>query len=152
MLVFALVGQARQAIKRCVRGQPALHGHDHALEIAQYGTKTAFTIDMIHGVGAETGSQALLLAGAAGATTPQSGALMLLAFALGLVMSNSLIAVFSLAGCVSSSTKRNVYVVVGILAGSFSLVIGLCFLTGHGANVPDLQAMLNVLFGTTREP
>jgi high-affinity nickel-transport protein len=132
-----------QAIKRRISGQP--RPRNHALDIAQYGTKTAFGIGIIHGIGAETGSQALL-AGAAGATTPQSGSLMLLMFALGLVMSNSLIALFSLAGFVSSSTKRNVYV-VGVLVGVFSLVVGVLFLVGHGADLPDLQGVLNAIFG-----
>ena len=97
--------------------------------------------------GWETGSQAVLLAGASGATTPQSGSLMLLTYALGLVVSNSLIALFSLAGLVSSSTKRTVYVVVGVLAGVFSLVVGALFLLGRGADLPDLQSVLNAIFG-----
>lgn len=72
---------------------------------------------------------------------------MLLTFAMGLVVSNSLIALFSLAGFVSASTKRTVYIVVGVLAGVFSLVVGTLFLVGRGADLPDLQSVLNAIFG-----
>ena len=147
MLLFSLIGRAWSRLKSTVTGRVFEHTHDST----QYGTKTAFGIGLIHGIGAETGSQALLLASAAGATTAQSGSLMLLAFVVGLVISNSLIALFSTVGFVSSSTKRNVYLVIGFLAAVFSLVIGLFFITGQGANLPDFEAIMNNLFGTIGE-
>src|SRR5258706_139299 len=63
MLVFDL---ARNAWDRL---QARIHGHEHtpSAHSTQYGPKTAFGVGMIHGVGAETGSQALLLAAVAGA-------------------------------------------------------------------------------------
>lgn len=150
MVVFALVGRAWQAVKHRVSGHTQEHDHHHAQEIAQYGAKAAFGIGVLHGIGAETGSQALLLASAAGATTALSGSLMLLSFVVGLLVSNSIVAVFSLAGFVSSSTKRNVYLVIGILAAGFSLAVGIFFVTGKGAALPDLQALLDTLFGKLR--
>src|SRR5262245_21810203 len=133
MLVFVLIGRGWTWLKQQITAHSAHHDHDHAQEIAQYGWKAAFGIGVIHGIGAETGSQALLLASAAGATTALTGTIMLMAFTVGLLVSNSLVAVFSLVSFVSSSTKRNVYVVIGILAGVFSLVVGIFFLTGQGA-------------------
>lgn len=147
MLVFALVGRGWTWLKHTIAGRPADRTHDHRREIAQYGARAAFGIGVIHGVGAETGSQALLLASAAGATTPLTGTILLLAFTVGLLMSNSLIAVFSLAGFVSSSAKRNVYMAIGILAGIFSLVVGVFFIIGRGTALPDIQELLNALFG-----
>ncbi len=141
MVIFTLIGRGWIWLKSKVTRQTPVH--DHTQEIAQYGSKAAFGIGMIHGVGAETGSQALLLAAAAGATTPQSGSLMLLSFVGGLVISNSLITLFSLIGFISSSAKRNVYVVIGILAGIFSLAVGAFFITGQGAQLPDLQEAIN---------
>ena len=116
----------------------------------QYGPKTAFGIGLIHGVGAETGSQAVLLATAAGATTKLTASLLLLMFTIGLLLSNTLVAAFSLTGFVSASTRRNVYVVVGALAGVFSLFVGFFFVTGLGTDLPDLQELLNKLFGESR--
>jgi len=148
MVVFALVARGWSLLKQKIAGHP--HHHDHAQEIAQYGPKAAFGIGMIHGIGAETGSQALLLASAAGATSAQTGTLLLFSFVAGLLMSNSLVAVFSLVSFVSSSTKRNVYVVIGVLAAVFSLIVGVFFLTGQGAELPDLQMLLDPLFGVIR--
>ncbi len=135
MIVFALIAGGWNRLKsRITRRVPT---HDHAKAIVRYGGKAAFGIGMIHGVGAETGSQALLLAGAAGATTPLSGSLMLLSFVAGLVISNSLITLFSLIGLVSSTTKRNVYVVVGVFVGLFSLIVGASFVFGQGVRFPE---------------
>lgn len=145
MVVFSLVGQGWAMLKSKITGEPAEHTHD----IAQYGPKTAFGVGMIHGVGAETGSQALLLASAAGATTALTGTLILAAFTVGLLISNSLVAAFSVFGFVSSATRRNVYVVVGVIAGVFSLVVGAFFVTGQGAELPDLQEVLNFFFGSS---
>jgi cytochrome c biogenesis protein CcdA len=147
MLVFALVGRGWKWLKHKLSGHPLDHGHDHAQEVAQYGWKAAYGIGVIHGIGAETGSQALLLASAAGATTAFTGTIMLVAFTAGLLVSNSLVAMFSLVSFISTSTKRNVYVAIGILAGIFSLVVGLFFLTGQGAALPDIQDILNAVFG-----
>ncbi|MEP7190094.1 MAG: hypothetical protein ABI901_12955 [Roseiflexaceae bacterium] len=150
MLVFLLVGRGWNWLKKKLSGHPLDHDHAHAQEVAQYGWKAAFGIGVIHGIGAETGSQALLLASAAGATTAFTGTIMLVAFTVGLLVSNTLVALFSLVGFISTSTKRNVYVVIGILAGIFSLVVGLFFLTGQGSALPDLQEMLNTVFGQAR--
>ena len=150
MLVFALIGRGWTWLTHKFSGHPLDHTHDHTQEIVQYGWKAAFGIGVIHGIGAETGSQALLLASAAGATTAVTGTILLMAFTVGLLVSNSLVAAFSLMSFVSSSTKRNVYVVIGILAGIFSLVVGIFFLAGQGAELPDLQDALNSIFGQVR--
>src|SRR5262249_38553715 len=147
MLVFVLIGRGWNRFKHWWNGHPLDHGHDHAQEVAQYGWKAAYGIGVIHGIGAETGSQALLLASAAGATTAFTGTIMLMAFTLGLLVSNSLVALFSLVSFVSTSTKRNVYMVIGILAGIFSLVVGMLFLTGQGSELPDLQAVISTVLG-----
>jgi len=150
MLVFVLIGRGWKRLKHWLNGHPHHHGHDHTQEVAQYGWKAAYGIGVIHGIGAETGSQALLLASAAGATTAFTGTIMLLAFTLGLLVSNTFVAVFSLLSFVSTSTKRNVYMVIGILAGIFSLVVGVFFLTGQGSELPDLQGVVNTVLGTVK--
>jgi cytochrome c biogenesis protein CcdA len=147
MLVFILIGRGWTWLKHKLSGHPLDHDHDHAQEVTQYGWKAAYGIGVIHGIGAETGSQALLLASAAGATTAFTGTIMLVAFTAGLLMSNTLVAMFSLVSFISTSTKRNVYVAIGILAGIFSLVVGLFFLTGQGAALPDIQEVLTMIFG-----
>jgi cytochrome c biogenesis protein CcdA len=143
MVLIALARNGLARIRSRITGEPAAHHH----EITQYGPGTAFGIGVLHGIGAETGSQALLLAGAVGATAQTTGTALLLFFALGLLMSNSLIAAFSAFGFVSASTRRTVYFVFGIFAAVFSLIVGFLFVTGQASALPDLEILLNRLFG-----
>jgi len=137
MLVFDLVRNGWDAL------QARIHGHEHtpSAHSTQYGPRTAFGVGMIHGIGAETGSQALLLAGVAG-VTGTTGIVVLLAFVVGLLASNTLVAVVSASGFIGAQRLRTVYVVVGFAAGLASLVIGTIFLIGVGTALPDLQELL----------
>ena len=125
------------------RLQGRIHGHHHEpiAHASQYGPRTAFGVGMIHGIGAETGSQALLLAGIAGVSGAQ-GIVILVAFIVGLLVSNTLVAVVSATGFIGAQRLRTVYVVVGAVAGLSSLVIGLFFIAGLGTALPDLQELL----------
>jgi len=139
MLVFDLARNGWDAL------QARIHGHEHrpSAHSTQYGPRTAFGVGMIHGIGAETGSQALLLAGIAG-VTGTTGIVILLAFVVGLLISNTLVAVVSASGFIGAQRMRTVYVVVGAFAGVASLVIGALFVVGLGTALPDLQ---QILFG-----
>jgi hypothetical protein len=138
MLVF---DGARYAWRRL---QARIHGHEHVepLEMSSYGTRTALGVGMIHGIGAETGTQVLLIAAVGGASSAGLGVPMLLAFVLGLLISNFVIVVVSSVGFVASQTREMIYVVVGAVAGVFSLVIGAVFLLGLDNVLPDLESML----------
>ena len=105
-----------------------------------YGAVASTIIGMIHGVGAETGSQALLLASAAGATSATAGTFLLLAFAMGLIISNSLITIASTAGFLTAQVRRKAYRVLGVIVGSFSLVVGTLFLIQKGSILPGFFA------------
>ena len=137
MLVFDGVRYAWDRLQSRIHG----HAHEPIAHASQYGPKTAFGVGMIHGVGAETGSQALLLAGVAGVTGAQ-GIVILVAFIVGLLFSNTLVAVVSATGFIGAQRLRTVYVVVGAVAGLSSLVIGLFFIAGLGTALPDLQELL----------
>jgi high-affinity nickel-transport protein len=142
MLVFDGVRYAWDRLQARIHG----HRHEPIAHASQYGPKTAFGVGMIHGVGAETGSQALLLAGIAGVTGAQ-GVVILIAFIVGLLVSNTLVAVVSATGFLGAQRLRSLYVIVGAVAGLSSLVIGLFFIAGLGTALPDLQ---EVLFGPRR--
>jgi high-affinity nickel permease len=143
MLIFSLVGRAEKILRSRIAGRPIEHSHN-----APYALKTAFCIGLIHGIGAETGSQAILLAIIAGVTTKLTASLLLLAFTIGVLISNSLIAAILLTGFVSASTRQNIYVLFGLLASFFSLLVGICFVMGQASVLPNLQELLNWLFGT----
>jgi cytochrome c biogenesis protein CcdA len=123
------------------RFQARLHGHVHAepMEMSSYGPRTAFGVGMIHGIGAETGTQVLLIAAIGGAASVGLGIPMMLAFIAGLVITNTAIVVVSASGFVASQSRRRIYVVIGAIAGAFSLVIGAAFLLGVESALPSLE-------------
>jgi len=126
------------------RAGARLHGHEHVepLEMSSYGPKTAFGVGMIHGVGAETGTQVLLIAAVGGAASAGLGIPMLFAFVLGLLISNFAIVVLTSVGFVASQTRERIYVVVGLVAGIFSLIIGTIFLLSLDGMIPAMDSLL----------
>ena len=67
---------------------------------------------------------------------------MLVAFVLGLLMSNLAIVMLSSVGFVSSQAREQVYVAIGAVAGMFSLLVGTIFLLGLDGTLPDLGRIL----------
>jgi hypothetical protein len=100
---------------------------------------------MIHGVGAETGTQVLLIAAIGGASEQGLGVPMLLAFVIGLLVSNSLIVLITATGFIASRARERLYVGVGVIAGLFSLVIGAIFLFDLQGALPPLDGFLQVI-------
>jgi len=141
MLVF---DGARRGWRRL---QATIHGHDHVdpVEASSYGTRTAFGVGMIHGIGAETASQVLLIVAVGGASAAGLGIPMLLAFVIGLVISNTLIVIVTATGFIASQTRTRIYVVVGVLEGAFSLWIGTLFLLQAEGTLPNLEEMLRFI-------
>ena len=141
MLVFDSVRYAWR------RSQARLHGHEHVdpMEMSSYGVRTAFGVGMIHGVGAETGTQVLLIAAIGGASEQGLGVPMLLAFVIGLLVSNSLIVLITATGFIASRARERLYVAVGVVAGLFSLVIGAIFLFDLQGALPPLDGFLQVI-------
>ena len=126
------------------RLQARLHGHEHVhpMEMSSYGVRTAFGVGMIHGVGAETGTQVLLITAIGGAQGQGLGIPMMVAFIVGLLISNSIVVLITATGFIASRVRERLYVVIGVLAGTFSLVIGVVFLFGLEGQLPSLEAWL----------
>lgn len=140
MLVFAGVRHGWHRLQHALAGEH----HDDEFHVDQYGPKTAFGVGMIHGIGAETGSQALLIAAVGGASSQGMAIAMLIAFTIGLVISNSVVAALASTGFITSTRARPFYIAIGALTGIFSLVIGAFFAFGNGSELPDLQQLLGL--------
>jgi high-affinity nickel permease len=125
------------------RLQAWLHGHAHVepLEMSSYGPRTAVAVGLIHGIGAETGTQVLFIGAIGGAGAEGLGIPMMLAFIVGLLITNTLIVVISASGFLASQTRRWIYLVVGAVAGVFSVVIGAAFLFGREDLLPSLEGL-----------
>jgi high-affinity nickel-transport protein len=124
-----------------------LHGHDHVepVEMSSYGRRTAFGVGMIHGVGAETGTQVLLIAAIGSASSAGLGVPMMFAFIAGLLISNTAIVILSATGFVASQARTQIYVVVGALAGIFSLLVGTLFLFQAEGSLPALDQIFGFI-------
>lgn len=138
MLVF---GSVRYAWRRF---QAWLHGHEHVdpMEMSSYGVRTAYGVGLIHGIGAETGTQVLLIAAIGGASSQGLGIPMMLAFIVGLLISNSIVVFITATGFIASRLRERLYVAIGVIAGTFSIVIGTVFLLGLDATLPSIEAWL----------
>lgn len=110
--------------------------------IGTYGAKTAFGIGVIHGIGAETATQILMISSIASANTKAAGVSILLLFVLGLVMSNLLVSIMAFAGFFASAYAKRFLQATSLFAGAFSIAIGIAFLAGSSATLPDLKDIL----------
>jgi hypothetical protein len=146
MLVFAGVRNGYGWARAKVSGG---REHTHVRPADQYGWKTAYGIGMIHGVGAETGTQALIIATAAGASSKATSVIVLLTFVVGLLISNSMVTVMSTTGFVSANRRQWIYVGAGLVAAIFSLVVGIIFLSHSANQLPDLSHFFDWLGGPT---
>ncbi len=102
-----------------------------------YGKLTSFIVGMLHGIGAETATQVLVFVAAARAGTGL-GELLLVVFILGLVTSNTGIALASTVGYLNAARSFRVYATVAVITGVFSLVVGSLFLLGGGSVLPAI--------------
>jgi ABC-type nickel/cobalt efflux system permease component RcnA len=119
------------------------HGHRHRHvgtmpddPFLTYAGPTAFGVGMIHGVGAETPTQILLFLAAASAGGTGEGVLLLCAFLVGLLSSNSLIALAGTFGFLGAAKNWKLYVGVSVVTAAFSLVVGTIFLLGSATLLP----------------
>jgi high-affinity nickel-transport protein len=144
VLIAADPGLETGGVSMWHHGHHGRRGHHHHARpepddaFMNYGKATSFTVGMIHGIGAETPTQVLIFLAAAGAGGTVSGVLVLLAFILGLLTSNSLITLGSSFGFLKASKNFAIYATVAIVTGIFSLVIGTIFLLGKDTVLPAI--------------
>lgn len=122
---------------------PSRHRHRHIGTMpddpfATYGPATSLGVGVLHGIGAETPTQVLLFLAAAGAGGRGAGVALLLCFLAGLITSNTAIAVVTTFGFLSSSGNFFVYAAVSVVIAVFSVALGLVYLLGDGAVLPEI--------------
>jgi high-affinity nickel permease len=103
-----------------------------------YGPVTSIAVGSLHGIGAETPTQVLLLAAAAtaGGTTP--GMLLLGAFLVGLFASNSVVGLTVAFGFLGASRNFALYATVSVLTGVAGMTVGVLLLIGRANLLPAL--------------
>lgn len=114
------------------------HHHHHRAPRAGYGPVSCFGTGVIHGIGAETPSQLVLVVLAAGFTSVAFGLLVGAVFVAGVIATNM---GMSLAlGLGSGAALRRPWVYRSLMTASalYSLVMGVIFVGGLGSHLPAL--------------
>jgi high-affinity nickel-transport protein len=91
---------------------------------------------MLHGVGAETPTQVLVFLTAAGVGGRAAGVVLLVAFLVGLITSNTVVALAGTFGFLRATKHWSIYVTVSVVTAIASLVVGTVFLLGSDALLP----------------
>lgn len=118
-----------------VTGEP----HEHKEVFSEgYGTKSAFAVGLIHGVGAETPTQLVLFVLAAGLGGAVLGTSAVFAFIFGLLAMNTLMAAAFTYSYSSSRWRPAVYRCAMVFTGAYSVIIGVVFLFGLVNILPPL--------------
>lgn len=108
------------------------HRHVHRATLPpdpfRSGRGAAFGIGMLHGVGAETPTQILVFVAAASVGGALAGEVLLIAFTIGLVASNTAIAIAATVGLLEAGRHPRLYVGVSIITAAFSLGLGTLYL------------------------
>jgi ABC-type nickel/cobalt efflux system permease component RcnA len=117
------------------------HRHVVALPddpFVEYGVPTSMAIGMIHGVGAETPTQILLLVTAAGVGGGPAGFALLAVFIAGLLVSNSAVAAATAVGFAQGKRAPAIYLTLALITGIASFVMGLLYVAGKANVLPSI--------------
>jgi high-affinity nickel-transport protein len=101
-----------------------------------YGGSVAVGVGMIHGIGFETPTQALVFVTAAGAGSRAAGLLVLACFLVGLLAANTVVALAGTFGLTGASSRARLYTVVSLVAAAASVALGLLYVFGRGDVMP----------------
>jgi high-affinity nickel permease len=117
------------------------HRHRHVATVPDdplptYAGGIAVSVGMIHGIGFETPTQALVFVTAAGAGSRVAGLLVLACFLAGLLAANTVVAMASTFGLTGAGSRARLYSVASLVAAAASLALGLLYLFGRGDLVP----------------
>jgi high-affinity nickel permease len=108
-----------------------LHRHPHSeadYPFASYGRASSLTVGMLHGIGAETPTQIVLLLTAAQVGGIAAGLAILAAFMVGIIVSNTAVALASSYGYGSLSRVWPIYLGMAAMTSVFSLWLGFQYL------------------------
>jgi hypothetical protein len=114
--------------------------HGFALQLAHdYHLRDAgILVRCARGIGAETGTPVLAITAAAGTGSKPLGITVLLAFIIGIFFANTLIAWLSTHCFFSAQKRQALYLFVGVVAGTFSIIAGIVFLLNAADILPAL--------------
>ncbi len=114
------------------------HRHVHAVNVSRYTVGGAIAVGVLHGIGAETGTQAVVLVSASHVASTFGAIALLGAFVAGIIATTGLLAIGAAFGWTSISQRSRAFVAVTILTSAASAVVGLMFVTGQAGSLPTI--------------
>jgi high-affinity nickel-transport protein len=129
------------AVRRATVISKHSHRHRHVASLPDdplptYGGGVAVSVGMIHGIGFETPTQALVFVTAAGAGSRLAGLLVLACFLAGLLAANTVVAMASTFGLTGAGSRARLYTIASLVAAAASLALGLLYVFGRGDIMP----------------
>jgi high-affinity nickel-transport protein len=106
------------------------HRHVHAVTQTRYGRGGSLAVGMLHGVGAETGTQAVVLVSAAQVTSTATGIAILAAFVAGILVTTGGLALAVAAGWSGAARHPGVLRATTAVGAALSAAIGVHYLLG----------------------
>jgi high-affinity nickel-transport protein len=100
------------------------------MNAAKLGILGAFIVGIVHGIGAETPTQVMLLSTTAGLSNLLASLLSLVLFVVGLLISTLFITVIASWGFLRAKFRRKMYLLLGTITGSYSVYLGITILNG----------------------
>ncbi|HUR77059.1 MAG TPA: hypothetical protein VMZ22_03860 [Acidimicrobiales bacterium] len=115
------------------------HRHVHAVDVTRYTVGGAIAIGVLHGIGAETGTQAIVLVSASRVASTAGGIGVLLAFSAGIIATTSLLAVAAAFGWASVARTSRAFIALTATTAVVSGVLGILYILG-GGGLPAILA------------
>lgn len=135
MMMFSFIDKIYSFIHKKISHK---HHHPHVTYPQSYGVKTAFSVGVIHGIGAETPTQVLLFVSAAGIGGGMIGSLLVFTFVFGLFLSNTAIILLSATSFSQVHNHPNLRLTLGFITAFFSLLVGTLFLLNKAIFLPAI--------------
>ena len=104
----------------------------------RHGVRSAFTIGVIHGIGAETPTQLLFFILAAGIGGTGNGVTAIFVFVAGLIVSNTVICALSVGVFGATAARKPLYRIVAGATAVYSVCVGLIFIFGASSLLPGV--------------
>jgi high-affinity nickel-transport protein len=134
---------AHELVGAGVQTKASTHRHHHVHVGAlpddpfpTYGGAATIGVGVLHGVGFETPTQALVFVTAAGAGSRAAGLFVLACFLAGLLIANTLVAAASTLGFTGGGSRARLYTIASLVAAAASIALGLLYVFGKGDVMP----------------
>lgn len=99
-------------------------------DLRKWGVIGAFCIGILHGIGAETPTQVMLISSSVGLNNFAAASMQLLFFTIGLLVATIMVTYIASWGFVNLKARQWAYLLFGCVTGTYSVVLGITIMQG----------------------